>query len=113
MKKVGILLFLMFGMGKACLADEAVLGRRVLDIGCHLVNGQCYATLDGPAFGSSYGCPSNQVRWDADANLGPGRRWYANFMIAYLQGKLVSLNIAGCSPLQPQWPTFIYGSLYG
>lgn len=80
-------------------ADEGVNDRKIVGIGCHQVNGTCFVTLDGPAFGANEGClnaSTNQFRWD-DADQPNGKRTFAALYGAYLSGKSVSVYISGCS----------------
>jgi len=82
-------------------ADENVVARRVTNIGCHHVNGVCYVTLDGAAFGAAENCAaapagSNQFRFD-NAETADGRRTYASLLAAFLSQRPVSVMIRGCS----------------
>lgn len=82
-------------------ADENVVARHITNIGCHHVNGTCYVTLDGAAFGAAENCTgatagSNQFRFD-DANSADGRRTYASMLEAFLSQRPVTVFIRGCS----------------
>ncbi|HEX2951678.1 MAG TPA: hypothetical protein VHV83_19250 [Armatimonadota bacterium] len=80
-------------------AGEEVGGRKIVDIGCHHVNGTCYVTLDGAAFGASLNCPSgptNEFRFD-DGDTAIGKRTFAALMAAYLSGKHVRVYLNGCT----------------
>ena len=82
-------------------ADESVAGRRITSIGCHHVNGVCYVSLDGPAFGAAENCAAtpgggNQFRFD-NAETADGRRTYASLLAAFLSQRPVSVMISGCS----------------
>jgi hypothetical protein len=82
-------------------ADDHVSGRRITHIGCHHVDGTCYVSLDGAAFGAVENCAhtpagGNQFRFDS-ADTVNGRRTYASLLAAFLSQRPVSVLIRGCS----------------
>lgn len=82
-------------------ADENVVARRITNIGCHHVDGTCYVSLDGAAFGASENCAKapaggNQFRFD-NADTANGRRTYASLLAAFLSQRPVTVLIRGCS----------------
>lgn len=82
-------------------ADDHVVGRHITRIGCHHVNGTCYVSVDGAAFGASEDCAnapagSNQFRFD-NADTADGRRTYASLLSAFLSQRPVTVLIRGCS----------------
>lgn len=89
-------------------AGEDTGGRRILDVGCHNVNGTCFVDLDGAAFGASLNCPvgaTNQFRFD-NSDTAVGKRTFAALMAAYLSGKHISVHLDGCS--SQGWPTIAW-----
>ncbi|MEN8283476.1 hypothetical protein [Acinetobacter gerneri] len=78
-------------------AAENVVGRKIVDIGCHVDTGVCYVALSGEAFGKNEKCtvsPSNEFRFDASTVN--GKRTYASLYGAFLSKKLVDVYISGC-----------------
>ncbi|HSI48017.1 MAG TPA: hypothetical protein VLA61_07090 [Ideonella sp.] len=73
-------------------------GRKIVDIGCHNVDGTCFVTLSGAAFGASMGCggATNEFRFD-NGDTAIGRRSYASLLAAYLAGKTISVYLDGCT----------------
>lgn len=94
----------------ASVAAEDTGLRAIGGFGCHKSDGTCFLDIDGPAVGGSYGCPSNNVRWDAKNDIN-GKSWLALVMLAKAQNKKVSFYIASCYANQPAFPTFQYGSI--
>lgn len=73
--------------------------RSIVDIGCHEGNGTCFVTLDGSAFGGGENCragASTELRWD-DADQANGKRTFAALYGAFLAGKQVNIEFAGCT----------------
>lgn len=89
-------------------AGEDSGARKVVDVGCHNVDGTCFVDLDGPAFGASLNCPiksTNQFRFD-NGDTAIGKRTFAAFMAAYLSGKRITVHLEGCSA--QGYPTLIF-----
>jgi len=103
MKTLILLFMFAFSMGifmsSYANAGESVSGRQITSIGCHEVNGICYVSIDGAAFGANEGCanvPTNQFRWD-DADQPNGKRTFAALYAAYIASKKVDVYIEGCT----------------
>lgn len=82
-------------------ADDYVTARHITLIGCHHVDGTCFVSLDGAAFGAAENCAqtpagSHQFRFD-NADTANGRRTYASLLAAFLSQRPVSVLIRGCS----------------
>ena len=82
-------------------ADEHVVGRHITHIGCHHIDGTCFVSLDGAAFGAAENCAQvpaggNQFRFD-NADTANGRRTYASLLAAFLSQRPVAVLIRGCS----------------
>lgn len=82
-------------------ADDFVGGRHITHIGCHHVDGTCYVSLDGAAFGAAENCVNapaggNEFRFD-NADTANGRRTYASLLAAFLSQRSVAVLIRGCS----------------
>ncbi len=82
-------------------ADDYLAGRRITHIGCHHVDGTCFVSLDGAAFGAAENCAQtpaggNQFRFD-NADTVNGRRTYASLLAAFLSQRPVTVHIRGCS----------------
>lgn len=91
-------------------ADDHVVARHITRIGCHHVNGTCYVSLDGAAFGAAENCAnaptgSNEFRFD-NADTANGRRTYASLLAAFLSQRPVTVHISGCSA--QGWPSLLY-----
>jgi hypothetical protein len=73
---------------------------RIIDIGCHQVNDHCYVTLSEPVavdIDCTYSkTTTSQLRWD-DPDQPKGQRTFAALYAAFLAGRSVSLQVAGCS----------------
>lgn len=82
--------------------------RSIYDYGCHLSDTTCYVTLDGNAVGEG-SCVSSSIRWDSSTVA--GKNWLALFTAAYMAGKKVTLDVAGCYAAQPSFPTFRWGAI--
>jgi len=91
-------------------ASEDTGPRRIVQIGCVLTTGQCYVSVSGTPVGSTFGCSSTSVRWNAD-NTASGNRWFVLLYGAYLKGKTVDFNISGCYPDSPEFPTFLWANV--
>lgn len=81
--------------------DDHVAGRHITHIGCHHIDGTCFVSLDGAAFGAGENCAntpagSNQFRFD-NADTANGRRTYASLLAAFLSQRPVTVLIRGCS----------------
>jgi len=75
--------------------------RHITHIGCHHVDGTCYVSLDGAAFGAAENCVNapaggNEFRFD-NADTANGRRTYASLLAAFLSQRSVAVLIRGCS----------------
>ena len=78
---------------------EYVEARKIIDLGCHNVDGTCFVTLQGAPFGSTLACASgatSQFRFD-NGDTAIGRRSYASFLAAYLSGRAISVAVQGCT----------------
>jgi len=90
---------------------EGTSWRNVLDVGCHMNDGTCFALLDGAPVGESFGCASKQVRWSVDAHM--GKHHLSMMLLALKTGGTARVNLSGCyaqrnvEGVQP-WPTFSY-----
>ncbi|WP_155400613.1 hypothetical protein [Vibrio nigripulchritudo] len=77
--------------------------RDIKQIGCHLNDGTCYATLDttvGPAQ-----CRSSSIRWNKDT-AASGKETLSLLMTASTAGKKVSFNVV--DTCYGNYPTFNY-----
>jgi len=96
-KKIMLTLILMLG-STPLFAGEDITYRKITTIGCHHVDGTCYASLSGETFGNTLSCPYknvNQFRFDASTTN--GKRTYASLYAAYLSKKFVDVYLDGCS----------------
>src|SRR5258706_16279759 len=83
--------FAAISVAAAAWAGENVGPRKVVNVGCHNVDGICFVTLDGSAFGSTLSCPvtsTTEFRFD-NGDTTVGRRTYASFLAALVGGKSV------------------------
>ncbi|MCS4296863.1 MULTISPECIES: hypothetical protein [Acinetobacter] len=97
LRKITIVLILMTA-NTSLYAAENITCRKITSIGCHHVDGTCYASLSGEPFGNTLSCPYknvNQFRFDASTTN--GKRTYASLYAAYLSKKLVDVYLDGCS----------------
>lgn len=104
MKPIKIIFSFILGLGLAmggrdALAGELVGPRKIVDLGCHNMDGTCFVTLAGDAFGATQGCVSalsNDFRFD-NGDTAVGKRSYASLLAAFLSGKSVTVYLEGCT----------------
>ncbi|GLQ75931.1 hypothetical protein [Vibrio penaeicida] len=77
--------------------------REITQLGCHLNDGTCYATLD-TAVGPSK-CRSTSIRWNKD-NAASGKETLSLLMTASAAGKKVRFNVV--EQCYGNYPTFNY-----
>lgn len=107
MKEILFTLCCFFIFSNQCFAEETTGYRKILDIGCHVSDGTCYATLSGSSFGAQQNCSfgnTNEFRFDSTSIH--GRRTYTSLLSAFLTNKPVSVTFAGC--FNGTWPTITY-----
>lgn len=82
--------------------------RQIQSIGCHLVDGTCYAQVSGAPVGPA-SCRSNSIRWNATSSI-QGQQILDMLTTAYIQSKPVAFEIldTACYQMQPSFPTFTY-----
>lgn len=113
MKKVRLCIYsmvLVVGLiiSSTSVASELVGPRNIVSVGCHNGSGTCFITLDGASFGGSLGCangPINQFRFD-NGDTDDGKRSFAAFLAAYLNGKRTTVYLDGCTT--QGYPQLIY-----
>lgn len=93
-----VILFLTIGFTSTfSFADEAVTGRKIIDIGCHYVDDTCFVALSGPTFGAEEKCNvinTNEFRFSSSTVN--GKRTYASLLSAFLAKKTVDIVVRGC-----------------
>ena len=103
---------MLFGLLLAgfCMSLQAAEGntgwRTLTSFGCHLNDGTCYFSVDGAAVGPAE-CLKTNIRFNTKTSEN-GDTWSSLILAAYLAGKKVHLNIAGC---YGAYPTFSYGEI--
>jgi hypothetical protein len=86
--------------------------RRILAMGCHLVDNTCYVEISGDPAGPA-SCRSTSVRWNQKTDPN-GQSILSLLTAAYLAGKSVDfyVNDTACYAAQPVFPTFTYIMLH-
>ncbi|MFW2013265.1 hypothetical protein [Acinetobacter bereziniae] len=98
MLKKMMLLFVLMTISFTSFAAEDVSNRKIIDIGCHSVDGTCFVTLTGTPFGANENCfytSTNEFRFESSTTN--GKRTYASLLSAFLAKKTVDIYISGCS----------------
>jgi hypothetical protein len=85
------------------VADEGSGYQRIIGLGCHAYDGECYVTLEGPAYGPKK-CSATQARWNIHDTLN-GRAILALLTSAKMSGEWVYIHSFDCfSDIYPGRP---------
>ena len=109
MKKILTAVFLLFSSSAFAAVESGY--RNIEDIGCHLNDRICFATLSGIPVGP-VGCSHVSIRWEtrvSDIGAKNGNAILSMLMAAHAAGRQVNFGVSeACFGPQPAFPTFIY-----